>query len=29
MEEIIRKTKSMYNYYSPEKEKQFGVILNV
>ena len=28
-EEIIRKTKSMYNYYSPEKEKQYGVILNV
>ena len=25
-EEIIRKTKSMHNYYSPEKEKQYGVL---
>lgn len=25
-EEIIRKTKSMYNYYLPEKEKQYGVL---
>ena len=25
-EEIIRKTKSMYNYYPPEKEKEYGVL---
>ena len=25
-EEIIRKTKSMYQYYSPEKEKEYGVL---
>lgn len=25
-EEIIRKTKSMYQYYSPEKEKEHGVL---
>ena len=25
-EDIIRKTKSMYNYYLPEKEKQYGVL---
>ena len=25
-EEIIRKTKSMYNYYLPEKEKEYGVL---
>ena len=25
-EEIIRKTKLMYNYYLPEKEKQYGVL---
>lgn len=25
-EEIIRKTKSMYNIYSPEKEQQYGVL---
>ena len=25
-EEIKRKTESMYNYYSPEKEKQYGVV---
>jgi len=25
-DEIIRKTKSMYNYYTPEKEKQYGVL---
>ena len=25
-EEIIRKTKSMYKYYSPEKEKEYGVL---
>lgn len=25
-EEIIRKTKSMYNYYSPEQEKEYGVL---
>ena len=25
-EEIIRKTKSMYNYYLPKKEKQYGVL---
>lgn len=25
-EEIIRKTKSMYNYYMPEKEKEYGVL---
>lgn len=24
--EIERKTKSMYNFYSPEKEKQYGVL---
>ena len=25
-EEIVKKTKSMYNYYLPEKEKEYGVI---
>ena len=25
-EEIKRKTKSMYNYYLPEKEKEYGVL---
>ena len=25
-EEIVRKTKSMYNYYSPEEEKEYGVL---
>ena len=25
-DEIIRKTKSMYNYYLPEKEKEYGVL---
>ena len=25
-EEIIRKTQSMYQYYSPEKEKEYGVL---
>ena len=25
-EEIKRKTNSMYKYYSPEKEKQYGVV---
>ena len=25
-EEIKRKTKSMYQYYSPEKEKEYGVL---
>ena len=25
-EEIIRKTKSMYQYYLPEKEKEYGVL---
>ena len=25
-EEIIKKTKSMYNYYLPEKEKEYGVL---
>ena len=25
-EEIIRKAKDMYNYYSPEKEKEYGVL---
>ena len=25
-EEIIRKTESMYQYYSPEKEKEYGVL---
>ena len=25
-EEIKRNTESMYNYYSPEKEKQYGVV---
>ena len=25
-EEIIRKTKSMYNIYSPEQEKEYGVL---
>lgn len=25
-EEIARKTKSMYNYYLPEKEKEYGVL---
>ncbi len=25
-EEIMRKTKSMYNYSSPEEEKEYGVL---
>ena len=25
-EEIARKTKAMYNFYSPEEEKQYGVL---
>ena len=25
-EEVERKTKSMYNYYLPEKEKEYGVL---
>ena len=25
-EEIKRKTNSMYQYYSPEKEKEYGVV---
>ncbi len=25
-EKIIRKTESMYNYYLPEKEKEYGVL---
>ena len=25
-EEIVRKTKAMYNFYSPEEEKQYGVL---
>lgn len=25
-DEIKRKTKSMYKYYSPEKEKEYGVL---
>lgn len=25
-EEVIRKTRAMYQYYSPEKEKEYGVV---